>query len=179
MTMKKVGIYGAAGVVFAVLIIAGIMTSGLKLPGFQNQGTLIIKLTDAPVELKHLNVTITGLAVQKAEQGVEDGRWIPLSFVDGKTSVYVDILALQNITLDLSVTGLAPGNYTKLRMDISTANATYAEGGTVDLTVPPSHIDIIAHFAIKAGETTTLLVDFTAHISETNKLSPVLKATVV
>ena len=179
MAMKKVGIFGAAGVVIAVLIIAGIMTSGLKLPGFQNQGTLLIKLTDAPVELKHLNVTITGLAVHKAEQGNEEGGWIPLSFVDDKTSVYVDILALQNITRDLSVTELAPGNYTKLRMDISTANATYTDDSTVDLTVPPCHIDVIAHFEIKAGETTTLLVDMTPHISETNRLAPVLKAKVV
>jgi hypothetical protein len=179
MTMKKVGIYGATGVVVAVLIIAGIMTSGLKLPGFQNQGTLIIKLTDAPVELKHLNVTITGLAVHKAEQDVEDGGWNPLSFIDGKTSVYVDILALQNIIQDLSVTEVLPGNHTKLRMDISTANATYTDDKTVDLIVPPGHIDVIVHFEIKAGETTTILVDMTAHISETNRLAPVLKATVV
>jgi len=32
MVMKKVGIYGATGVIVAVLIIAGIMASGIKIP---------------------------------------------------------------------------------------------------------------------------------------------------
>ena len=179
MAMKKVGIYGVTGVIVAVLIVAGLMVSGIKIPWLYNKGTLIVKLTDAPVELEPLNVTITGLAVQNADGSGEDGGWISLPFVNGTTSVYVDILALQNVTQDLSVAELAAGNYTKLRMDISTANATYLAGGTVDLTVPPGHLDIIVHFEIATGETTTLLVDFIPHISETDNLSPVLKAIVV
>lgn len=175
MRMKKMATFGAAGVVIALLIIAGLWTSGL-LPWLRNRGTLLVKLTDAPVDLDHLNVTITSLAVQKAG---EDGGWLNLSFVEGKTSVYVDILALENITRDLSVTELSSGNYTKLRMDISTANATYTDGSTVDLIAPPGHIDVIVHFEIIAGETTTLLVDMTGHISATNMLTPELKATVV
>jgi hypothetical protein len=175
MGMKRMATFGAAGVVIALLVIAGLWTSGL-LPWLQNRGILVVKLTDAPVELEHLNVTITSLAVQKAG---EDSGWMNLSFVEGKTSIYVDILALQNITQDLSVTQLSSGNYTKLRMDISTANATYTDGTTVNLTVPPGHLDIIIHFEIIAGETTTLLVDMTGHISETNRLTPELKATVV
>jgi len=50
---------------------------------------------------------------------------------------------------------------------------------TVDLIVPPGHLDVIAHFEIQVGETTTLLVEMIGHISETNNLSPELKATVV
>ncbi len=88
-------------------------------------------------------------------------------------------MTLQNVTRDLSVTELAPGNYTKLRMEISTANATDIDGNIIPLTVPPGHIDVIVHFEIKAGETTIILVDMIGHISATNKLSPVLKAKVV
>ncbi len=178
MSIKKVAAFGAVGIVIAVLVIAGFVASGL-LPWFQTQGTLIVKLTDAPVELAHLNITITGLAVQKANENSEDGGWIPLPFINEASSVYVDIMALQNVTRDLSVTGLDSGNYTKLRMTISTANATYTDRSTVELIVPPGHIDVIAHFEIRAGETTTLLVDMIGHISETNRLSPILKATVV
>jgi len=177
MGMKKVGVFGATGVVAAVLIIAGLMASGM-MPWLFNRGTLVVKLTDAPFELEHLNVTITSLSVQRAGGNGEEGGWVPLSFVNGTSSVYVDILSLQNVTRDLSVAELAAGNYTKLRMDVSTANATYADNSTKDLIVPPGHLEVIVHFEIEAGETTTLVVDFTAHISETNNLSPELKATV-
>jgi hypothetical protein len=180
MVMKKVGIYGAAGFAVAVLIIAGIITSGLKLPGFYNRGTLIVKLTDEPVELEHLNVTITDLAVHKAVPNGGEGEWMTLPFVEDKTSFYVDILSLQNVSRDMSVAELLPGNYTTIRLTISTANATYSDGTVVNpLLVPPGHIDVIVHFEIKAGETTTLLVDMTGHISETDSLAPVLKAIVV
>ncbi len=178
MTMRKAVAFGAAGVVIAVLIIAGFMASGL-MPWLQNRGTLVVKLTDAPVELEHLDVTITSLSVQKSNENSEDGGWVSLPFIEGKTSVPVDILALQGITQDLSATDLTAGTYTKIRMDISTAKATYADQTIVDLIVPPGHIDVIVHFEIMAGGTTTLLVDMTGHISETNNLTPVLKAVVV
>jgi len=180
--MRNVGIFSAVGFLAALLIIAGVTMSGLKLPGFaSNKGTLIVKLTDAPVKLEHLNITITELLAHRAEYDGEEGGWILLRFVDDKPW-YGDILSLQNITRDLSVTEVQPGNYTKLRMKISTANATYLEDGrrrTVDLIVPPGHIDVNVRFKIEAGETTTLLVDMTAHISHTNRLAPVLKAIVV
>ncbi len=181
MSIKKTATYGAGGIIIGALIIAGLIVSGLLPMGLQSQGTLIVKLTDAPVELKHLNVTITGLAVQKAGEGNGGGGWVTLPFLEGKTSVYVDILALQNVTKDLSATGLNAGNYTKIRIDISTANATYADGSTVNLIVPPGHLDVVVHFEIVGGETTTLLVDMTGRISESEpyRLSPVLKATVV
>jgi len=177
MAMRKVGVFGAAGVLVAVLIIAAVSMSGLKLPGFYNKGTLIVRLTDAPVELEHLNVTITELWVHKAEHGVEEGEWISLTFV-GTEPWYVDILSLRNVSRDLSVTELEPGNYTKIRMKISTANATYTSGATKDLIVPPEHIDVNVRFEIKAGQITEILIDMTAHISHTYRLSPVLKATV-
>jgi hypothetical protein len=182
MNMKKVGIFGAAGVLLAVLVIGGILASGIRLPGFpSNQGTLIIKLTDAPVELEHLNVTFAELEVHKAEYESEEGEWISLHFVDeDMTSFYVDILSLQGVSQDMSVEEILQGNYTMIRMTILGANATYSDGSDVDpLIVPPGHIDVKVHFEIEAGFETVLLVDMTAHISETNRLSPVLNATVV
>ena len=180
MAMRKVGVFGAAGVLVAVLIIAGVMMSGLKLPGFYNKGTLVIKLTDAPVDLSNLYVNITSLEVHKAEHGAEEGEWIPLEFVPAGTKwVYVDILSLQNVSRDLSVTDVLPGDYTKIRMDVSAAKANYTDGHMEDVIVPPGHLDIIVHFEIEVGFETVLLVDMTAHISQTNRLSPVLKATVV
>ncbi len=179
--IRKVGVYGVSGVLLAILIISSLVFSGLRLPTFiPNTGTLIVKLTDAPVELTHLNVTIDSISALRVEHGEEE--WEELSFVDDVSEVYVDILALQNVTEDLSVTEITPGNYTKLRMTIATANATYVGGETVDLKVPPGRIDVIVHFEVKAGETTKILVDMTADwvsISQSQRLRPVLKASIL
>ncbi len=182
---RHIGIYGTTGILVAVLIIAGIVVGGLEFPEIRlpslgpSRGTLVVKLTDAPVELEHLNVTISSLAAQRVENGEES--WIELSFVDGVSEVYVDILELQNVTKDLSITEIPPGNYTKLRIVVTQANATYINGETVDLKVPPGHIDIIVHFEVEAGETTRVIVDMEADwvaISQSGRLRPVLKATV-
>jgi len=184
--IRRLGIFAGAGVVIATLIIAGIVTGGIAIPGLRlpsmasDKGTLIVKLTDAPVELEHLNVTIANVSACRVSNDEE--TWVKLPFVGGVSSVYIDILSLQNITKDLSVADVPPGNYTKLRLDVSTANATYVNGETVDLTVPPGHIDIIVHFEIKAGESTTVLLDMQADwvaISSSHKLRPVMKATVI
>jgi hypothetical protein len=184
--IRHVGIYGAAGILVAVLVIAGIVTSGINFPSLRlpsivsERGTLVIKLTDAPVDLENLFVNISRLEAHR----VGDGEtWIDLSFVDGTSWVYVDILALENVTMDLSITEISPGNYTKLRMFVTSANATFTNGDPPEeLIVPPGKIDVIVHFEIKAGETTKLLVDMQADwaaISHSRRLRPVLKATIL
>ena len=177
--VKKIALSGTVGVLIAVLIIAGVsMIPGVKIPSVTaNTGTLIVKLTDRPVNLTHLNVTIDGLRVQR-----ENETWHDLTFVGGVSEVYVDLLALENVTMDLSITYIPTGNYTMIAMHISTANATYAEGGTVDLIVPSGEIKVIIHFEIGSGGTTIVLIDMNADfvaISKSNRLRPVLKATVI
>lgn len=185
--MRHAGTYGAAGVLVAILIIAGIVTSSLHFPGlrlpdsFSNKGTLVIKLTDAPVDLEDLYVNISSIEAQKIIEKNEE--WIPLSFVEEKSWVYVDILELENVTMDLSITEVPLGNYTKLRMKITSAQATYKNGDPPEeLIVPSGKIDIIVHFEIKAGETTKLLIDIQADwvaVSQSRRLRPVLKATLL
>ncbi len=182
---RHAGIYGAAGILVAMLVIAGIVTSGINFPSLRlpsivsERGTLVIKLTDAPVDLENLFVNISRLEAHR----VGDGEtWIDLSFVNGTSWVYVDILALENVTMDLSITEISPGNYTKLRMFVTSANATFEDGDEIELTVPSGKIDVIVHFEIKAGETTKLLVDMQADwvaISHSRRLRPVLKATIL
>jgi hypothetical protein len=153
--------------------------SGLRLPTFiPNTGTLIIKLTDAPASITHLNVTITSVSVQRAENDNEP--WVDLPFVDGVSSVSLDLLELENITRDLSITDIPSGNYTKIRLSIGEANVTYAEGGGEPVNVPSGKIDVIVHFEIEGGEVRTLLIDMWLDwiaISNSGNLRPVLKAT--
>lgn len=139
-------------------------------------GTLNVLITDAPVDLSKLEVTIDTIEVQS-----QNSSWINLAFVNGTQSFRVDLLALQNITQDLSTTQIPVDNYTKIRLHVADAVATYEDDVTDDLTVPSEKIDVIVHFEIKADTSTNVLLDMTADsaaISTSNNLKPVLKATV-
>ena len=177
MEARKVGTYGIAGITLAALIVSGLYLSGLQFPGFATEkGNLVVLLTDAPVDIDHLNITIDSLSVK-----LKNESWIPLPLVDGRDEIYFDLLALYNVTMELSDAKMPVGNYTKIRMTIKTANATLANNETVDLTVPPGHIDVIIKFEIESDDVTVVLVDMQPDwvaISESNSLRPILKASV-
>jgi hypothetical protein len=122
-------------------------------------------------------VTIDSLSINP-----KNGSWIELPLVDNKTEVYFDLLSLQNVTMTLSDAEIPVGNYSKMRMTIKTANATLANGETLDLTVPSGKIDIVIHFEIENDDATVVLIDMQPDwvaISKSNRLRPVLKASVV
>jgi hypothetical protein len=171
---RKIGLYAIAGVLIAVIIIAGVFMSGLRFPVLTAQaGTLVVMLTDAPVNLTRLEVTIDSFSVV-GETGV-----IPLPFANGEEEFYIyDLLALSNVTEVISTAEIPAGNYTKMRMTIKDAKAHFGENDVRSLGVPPGHIDIIVHFEIEDGATTVIIIDMEADwvaISETNQLRPVLK----
>jgi len=174
---KRICLYAIAGILLAALMVSGVYMSGVRFPSVTAQtGTLVVLLTDAPVNITHLNITIDSFSVH-----LENESWIDVPFVDDKDEVYFDLLELYNVTMELSVAEIAAGNYTKMRMTIKTANATFASGDSVDLTVPPGHIDVIIHFEIVSDDTTVVLIDMEADwvaISHNNRLRPVLKASV-
>ncbi len=120
-------------------------------------------------------------------QGGYNGGWTKLNFIEGTNEVSFNLLALQDVAKDLSVAQLPVGNYTKLRLHILEATATFksdsptATPTPIPLKVPSDKIDIIIKFEIKEGTTTQLLIDMTADwvaISNSHNLKPVLKATV-
>jgi len=182
--MRHAGVYGAAGILVAILIIAGIVTSNisfpsLRLPSFvTDKGTLMIEITDQPVDLKHLNLTIDELLIQNAAEG-----WLDLALVDDKP-VYFDLLALENVTLTLSETEISPGTYTMIKMHVLTANATDIVGKTIDIErVPSEWIKVLLkpHLVMKSGSSTKVTIDLEPElskivISHSLNLKPVLKA---
>ena len=175
---KKLSLYAIAGIATAIIIIAAISTSGIQLPSNANSqnpialGTLVVAIKDAPVELSKLYVTIDSVEVQNQDSG-----WIKLPFSEGKESVNFDLLTLQDISQDLSTTLIPEGDYSKIRLHVKDATATYSDDSTADLNVPSDKIDIIIKFQIKEGETTNVLIDMTASISNQGNLKPVFKAT--
>ena len=165
----------------AVAIIAIVLVAFFAFGTFPTNkpttGTLTVSITDAPVDLSKLEVTIDNMEVQS-----QNNSWINIPFTDGVQSVRVDLLSLQNISQDLSTTQLPAGNYTNIRLHVKDATATYKDGTTDNLNVPSDKIDIIIHFEIKENATTNVLIDMSADsaaISNSHNLKPVLKATVV
>lgn len=182
---RKIGIYSLAGIAAAITIIVSIFASGIELPGQMVKpttlGTLTVSIKDAPVNLKVLMITINGLYVQSAQ----DGKWNELK-LDAGQSVEFDLLTLKDTSLQLSQDTIPAGDYSKIRLDVTSAIATYTDQKGEDhtgeaLKVPPGHIDIITSFKVGSDQVTGLLIDMqpdTAAISQSGNFKPILKMTV-
>jgi hypothetical protein len=161
-----------AAILIAIMLVASFEFGAIQ-ANEHTTGTLTVSVKDAPVDLSKLDVTIDGLDVQSQGNG-----WINIPFNDGVQSVRFDLLTLKEVSKDLSTTQLPAGNYTKIRLHVREATATYNDGTTDKLNVPSDKIDVIVHFEVKEGSTTNVLIDMTfVAISNSHNLRPVLKAT--
>jgi len=152
---RKILVYGAVGILAAAILSSSIsMLPSLFLVSAK-KGTLLVKVTDAPVPLLNLNLTISSVEVLKST-----GGWTSLTIDGGKK--YFDLLKLSNVTEDLAVGSLPVGSYMKIRLQIETANATLSTGRQIDLNVPPGHIDLQVKFEIEEGATTWVIIDIIA-----------------
>ena len=172
----KIILYAVAGVLISLIVVAAMFVAGIQFPGTGSPtvqtGTLMVLLMDAPVDLAHLNVTIDNFSV------LNDTGEISLDFVGGKDKVSFDLLALKDVTETISSSKVLVGNYTKMRMTITEANATFQDEHWDVLRVPSGKIDIIAHFEIENDGVTVILIDMQADwvaISQSGSLRPVLK----
>ena len=141
--------------------------------------SLTILITDKPVELDHLNMTIDWVRIQD-----ENGTGYNLTL---KTApFYFDLLSLQNVSETLSETELPAGNYTMIWMHVLTANATYPDGTVADLRVPSETIKVLLkpHLSLEDGGQMTVLIDLQPEdltaiaVSHSLNLRPVIKAVV-
>ena len=184
---RDLGVYGAVGVLVAALIIASVVGGGVYFPSLRlpsitsDKGRLIIEVMDKPVDLKHLNITIDRLSIQRVENETEE--WIDLELLGG-APIYFDLLALQNVTMTLSDTEIPAGNYTQLKMHVLTANATDSDGVHFELRkVPSGYIRVLLkpRLEMRSAESVTVIIDLepdTARIgvSQSLNLKPTMKA---
>jgi hypothetical protein len=175
---RQAYLYGAAGILAAVLIMAGFVIGGSLLHSFA-KATLTVELMDKPVALKHLNLTIDWAKIQD-----RNGNWYNL--ILKREPFYFDLLALQNVSETLSETETPAGNYTKIWLHVLTANATHPDGSHTDLNVPSDVIKVLLkpHLRLESAGQTTVLIDLQPEdlhsiaVSRSLNLRPVLKAVV-
>lgn len=179
--IKRTISYGTAGVLIAVVVIAGLVAGTYLLRPVK--GTLTIQIMDKPTELKNLNVTIDWVKIKD-----ENGDWYNLTLANPNEdgTFYFDLLALENVSETLSVTEIPEANYTAIWMHVLTANATYPNDSTADLNVPSDVIKILLNpsMSLEGGGQVTVLIDLqpddleTIAISQSLNLRPVVKAIV-
>jgi hypothetical protein len=179
--IKRNAYFGIAGILVAVVIIAGFVAANNFLRPVT--GTLTIRIMDKPVELKHLNMTIDWVKIKD-----DNGNWYNLTIENPNEdgTFYFDLLALQNVSKTLSVTEIPEANYTAIWMHVLTANATYPDETTADLNVPSDVIKVLLkpHLSLEGGGQVTVLIDLQPDdlnaiaISHSLNLRPVIKASV-
>ena len=181
---RKTSLYAVAGVLIAIVIIAGVFFSGVQFPGSVKAGTLTVLVTDAPVDLKYLNLTIDSLSIQDSE-----GKWINLDLTNedkdpDPNRFYFDLLSLQDEFMKLSDTSIQQGTYTMLKMHVLTANATCSDDTVItNLRVPSEYIKVLLkpHLEMNGGDKVSVLIDLEPDvsniaISHSLNLKPTVKA---
>ena len=153
--------YALLGVTLAILIVVGLSVfTGLRIfPAVAGTGTLVLKVMDKPptgLQVQSLTLTIEGVEIHST-----GGNWT--TFYKG--SYTVDLMKVRGVA-DILNTGQIPaGDYTQIRLAISSATITLVENGqsvTHLVEVPSEKFRLIHPFQIGEGSTTTLTIDFDA-----------------
>lgn len=149
----------------------------------ENTGTLVMKITDAPSDLKieKALITVSEVQVHKAsenevENSTDESGWSTV-VIESKT---YDLIQIKDVAVGLGNATLPAGKYTQVRLTLEKAIVTI-NGKDYDLTVPTDRVKLTKGFTIEANKTTTLTLDFNAQESikvngkNEYKLNPVIK----
>jgi Domain of unknown function (DUF4382) len=117
------------------------------------RGMLQLFLTDKPVELKEVWVTITDIEVHKT-----GGEWI--SFAGSNDSI--DLLTVADRQALLESAPLEEGKFTGIRLFISEAHIIDDNGDRCDLKIPSGKVQIPVIFNVTPTENTDIVLDFDA-----------------
>ena len=139
-----------------VLLIFLLSCSKVSTDNAQAQsGRLALYLTDLPVGVEKLLVTISAIKVHKTGGAA-------FAVFTGEREY--DLLELQDNPELLFDTRLEEGKYTQIRMEV-TAGQIQVSGALYPLTVPSSEVKINCNFTVASGGTTRITLDFDAEKS--------------
>jgi hypothetical protein len=137
-------------------------------------GTLNIALKDSPFsDAKSLLVTFSEVDAHKSDQ--TDGQWTKLPFTGGGSTRTCDLKKLQTAQDILGTGPLAAGQYTQIRLVVSSATIYFdnaASGNACDttiaapagenasVTIPSGEVKLVQPFTVPTTGATTILLDF-------------------
>lgn len=122
------------------------------------QGTLAIRMTDAPLDsVSQVNVRIVGLKIKPSDSSVQTLNFQP------KT---VDLLTLQNSTQLMIVAAVPAGHYDFIQVELDESGSSVVDNGQVKpLKIPSQEIKVLGGFQVQVDGTTNVLLDFDANAS--------------
>jgi hypothetical protein len=138
-------------------------------------GTVNIFLTDAPLDLAgvaNVNVTLTDVVLFPEDTDIsgalnaasDDGTATPIVIVSHPATF--DLLTLTGGATALLGTDEVPaGGYSRIRLEVSSAELVYLDGTTAPLKIDSGKVDVPIHFDVVQDETTGVLLDFDAAAS--------------
>ena len=144
---RKIGAFGATGIVVAAMIILVFLPTQQEvgvnpivalqeIPGY---GVQLVKITDEPVNILHLNLTIDGFEIK-----LPSGDWAEVEVDGGKVSF--NLLRDHGTSVSADVGNLDPGNYSMIRFSIvrglEYTNATLDDGEVIIVDVPSMKVEI-------------------------------------
>jgi len=159
-------------------------------------GTLNVRLTDAPIDLSNVqsvNVTLTGVVVYPQEDDVEFGVPEVGKDMEQETGVppisllshpeTFDLLTLTGGVSTLLASGEVPaGKYSRIRLEVSSAEIGYKDGTTAPLKIESNKVDIPITFGLSVHEDQSITLDFDAaasvQVNETASGSLILRPVV-
>ena len=141
--------------------------------------TLDVRLTDAPIDLSNVqsvNVTLTGVVVYPEEDDVEFdvpelGKDLEQKTQSHPTTLLshpatFDLLTLTGGVSTLLASGEVPaGDYSRIRLEISSAEILYKDGTTAPLKIDSNKVDIPFQFDLAINEDASITLDFDAAAS--------------
>jgi len=139
-----------------------------------NGGNLQLFLTDKPIDLDQVWVTISEIDVHQT-----GGAWQPFL----QTSKTMDLLTLKNTRSLIGSASLDKGTYTGFRLLVNEGHVIDTSGQRCDLKVPSQKIEVPVNFEIQDQKSTQVVLDFNAeqsvHVTQTGNgeqciLRPVL-----
>jgi hypothetical protein len=136
-------------------------------------GTLVIHLTDAPLDLsgvQSVNVTLSSVVVYPGQQigsGVADPAQTELRPIVLMTHPQTfDLLTLTGGASALLASGEVPGgDYDRIRLEITDAVLVDTQGATTLLKIDSGKVDIPVPFHVSGGTETGVILDFDAGAS--------------
>jgi hypothetical protein len=150
-------------------------TTGTTATYAAGNGRIHIYVTDAPAEgISSIVIQASGVEVHRA--GDTEGEWITLL----ETPPSFDLLQLTGIQSLLGSADVASGNYTQIRLAITSVTVTI-KGEEKTATVPSDKLKFVGNITVTEGQTTSISFDFDAEKSVVVKgngevsLKPVVK----